>query len=463
MLDTTFRTALRRLDAAGRLAKVRRPLSVTDEIAAVMRRYDGDLAFLFEAQGHSIPVVGNVLASPSNCEIALEADTATLRERMLCAIAERLPPIVVDHGPSQEVVRAGELDLGALLPVLRHGPRDVGRFITAGAVIVRDPVTGVHNVSFHRMQLLGGARTAIRLDQGRHLRAAYERSRELGRPLAIAVCIGPDTALLFAAALSGSQMPEAADELAAAGALRGAPLPMLRCVSQDVIAPAETEIVLEGTILPTETVDEGPFGEFVGYLSDAGPSPVFKVTALTHRREPLYHAICGTGRESSMFRKYALEAGALRVLRRAVPIVRDVCLTAGGLRRFHMVVQVEKRRPEHEGLQRNAIMAAFSVYKEIDLVVAVDDDIDITDPVDVEYALATRMEASRDLIVVAGGRTHEYIRVSDNGLRAKLGIDATVPFADRERFERVSFVEAPVTWPDIDLTPEPDRWAATQA
>src|SRR5262249_39542777 len=145
-----------------------------------------------------------------------------------------------------------------------------------------------------------------------------------------------------------------------------------------------------------------------------------------------------------MLRKYVLEASLLRVLQSAVPIVVDAEMTAGGLHRFHAVVQVRKSTPQHEGLQRNAIFAAFGALKDLDLVVVVDDDIDIRDPHDVEYALATRMEASRDLLVMPAARGHEYIRVGQQGIRAKLGIDATAPFAEKQRFARCQFEDVAV-------------------
>jgi 2,5-furandicarboxylate decarboxylase 1 len=126
-----------------------------------------------------------------------------------------------------------------------------------------------------------------------------------------------------------------------------------------------------------------------------------------------------------------------------VPCVIDAEMTAGGLHRFHAIIQVKKSSPGHEGLQRNAILAAFGALKDLDLVIAVDHDIDIRDPQDVEYALATRMEASRDLIVVPQARGHEYVRIGDHGIIAKLGIDATVPFAEQARFARCTFTPAP--------------------
>jgi 2,5-furandicarboxylate decarboxylase 1 len=239
-------------------------------------------------------------------------------------------------------------------------------------------------------------------------------------------------------------MPEHADELAVAGGLSGRPLEVVKAVTQDLLVPADSEIVLEGVLRTDETVVEGPFGEFVGYLAPADPAPVFEVTAVTHRSRPIYHAINGYGRETVVLRKYVLEASLLKVLQSAVPIVTDAEMTAGGLHRFHAIVQVKKTGPTHDGLQRNAIMASFGALKDLDLVIVVDDDIDIRDPADVEYALATRMEASRDLILVPGARGHEYVRVSDHGIRTKLGIDATVPFADKARFARCEFKDAAI-------------------
>jgi 2,5-furandicarboxylate decarboxylase 1 len=414
-----------------------------------MKHHDGDKALLFErVRGHSIPVLGNLLAGPANVEAAFGLDRSGIRAQMRCALTAPIPPEVVESGPCQDVVKTAGIDLGRDLPVLRHSPGDAGRFITAGVVIVRDPETGVHNASYHRLQLLGPDRTAIRLDYGRHLRTAYERAQRLGRPLPIAVCLGSDIALHFAAAFMGSQMPLDNDELAAAGGLAGRPLEMVRCVSQDLRVPAETEVVIEGEVT-AETAHEGPFAEFVGYQSDAGPAPVVHVTALTHRRDPIYHAINGAGRETIVLRKYVLEASALQALRAAVPIVEDVEMTAGGLYRFHLVVQVRKQRPQDEGMQRNAMLAAFGALKDLDLVIAVDDDIDIRDPVDVEYAIATRFEASRDIVLVPGARGHEYVRVSNGGVRTKMGLDATVPPGERERFRRAEFARVALTTEDI--------------
>lgn len=441
-LDLRFRTALQRLRDAGRITAVTRRVSTDLELAGLMKRHDGDKALLFEnVEGTTMPVLGNFLCSTANVEAAFGLDRNGVRAAMGRAISHPIPPELVDSGPSQGVRVDGPLDLGTLLPVLRHAPNDGGRFITSGVVVVRDPETGVHNASYHRMQLIAGNRTAIKLDYGRHLRAAHERAIALGVDLPIAVCIGPDLSLMYAGAFMGSQMPEDSDELHAAGGLQGSPLRMVRALTSDLWVPAECEIVLEARVSPTETVHEGPFAEFVGYDSSAGPAPVMTVDAVTHRPDPIYFAISGAGRETVMLRKHVLEAAALRGISAAVPIVSDVNLTTGGLHRFHAVVQVRKRTPQHDGLQRNAMLAAFATLKDLDQVIVVDDDIDVHDPVDVEYAVATRVEASKDLVLIPAARGHEYVRVSDRGMRTKVGIDATVPFAERDNFRRAAFAD----------------------
>lgn len=453
-MSTLFRDAVRRLDQAGRLVKVARPVSQHQELAGILRRFDGDKAFLFESvSGSDLTVVGNLLASPLNVQAALAADPWAIRRMMIAGLEKPIPPEMVADPPAQQEVVSEPFELGTLLPVLAHAPGDGGRFITAGVVIVRDPETGVHNASYHRLQLLGGNRTAIKLDIGRHLRAAHDRARQLGRALPISVCLGTDLALMYAAALMGSQMPETADELSAAGGIKGAPLAVAPALTQDILVAAESEIVLEGEISPTETVHEGPFAEFVGYHSDEGPAPVVTFTAVTHRPEPLYYAINGAGRETVMLRKYTLEASALKAVQAAVPIVTDVEMTAGGLHRFHIIIQVNKTKPQHEGLQRNAMLAAFAALKDLDMVIVVDDDIDLRDPTDVEYALATRFEASRDMVVIPGARGHEYVRVSAGGIRTKLGLDATVAASERDRFRRAPF--AAVQLEDVDTRTEP--------
>ena len=440
IIDTRFRAALQRMAEAGRLKTYDRPADTHLEIAAIMKKLDGGPAVMFtDPTGFKTPVLGNFLSAQANCEAAFGVDFRGIRTFVARALGQPIPPQIVKQAPAQEVVLTKGFDLRTLLPALHHTRDDAGRFVTAGIVIVRDPDTGVYNASYHRLQLLGANRTGLKLDFGRHLRMAWERAKALQQDLPVVVCIGTDIALHYTAATMGSQMPEHADELAAAGGLAGRPMPVVKAVTQDLLVPAETEIVLEGRLSTGETVREGPFGEFIGFMSPEDDAPVLVVTAVTHRHNPIYLAINGYGRETIMLRKYVLEASLLKAVQPAVPIVLDAEMTAGGLHRFHAIVQVKKSLPAHEGLQRNAILAAFGALKDLDLVIVVDEDIDIRDPADVEYALATRMEASRDLIVIPEARGHEYVRAGRGGIRAKLGIDATVPLDEKARFQRMRF------------------------
>jgi 2,5-furandicarboxylate decarboxylase 1 len=426
----------------GRVEAFTSPIDPNLAVAGVMKRRDGGPALLFTAvDGYDVPIIGNLLCCQPNCEAAFGVDFHGIRTAIGRALNTPIPPILVGKSSAQQHVHTDKIDLARMLPVLFHTAKDAGRFITAGVVIVCDPETKIYNASYHRLQLIGPNRTAIKLDYGRHLRLAFERAKKSGVALPVVVCIGADIALQYTAATMGSQMPEHADELAAAGGFCGRPLPVVKGVTQDLLVPADAEIILEGRILPDQMIAEGPFGEFVGYLSPPGDAPIFEVTAVTHRERPVYQAINGYGYETTMLRKYVLEASLLKVLHAAVPIVVDAEMTLGGLHRFHAVLQVRKSTPQHEGMQRNAILAAFGALKDLDLVIVVDDDINIRSPHDVEYALATRMEASRDLFVVPDARGHEYIRVGKNGVRAKLGIDATIPVDEKDRFARCEFLD----------------------
>lgn len=439
VIDTSFRAGLKRMQQAGRVDTYAHEADTEYQIAGMMKKLDGGPSLLFpRVKGFAFPVLGNMLSCRENCEAAFGVDYKGIRQFVGRALGNPVPPVLVSKAPVHEKVHK-EFDIGKLLPVLRHTDGDSGRFITAGIVIVKDPETGVYNASYHRLQLIGAQRTAIKLDFGRHLRVAYERAQKMGKPLPIAVCIGTDLAVHYTAATMGAQMPESSDELAIAGGLRGEPIPVVKALTQDLHYPAETEIVLEGTLLPGQTVREGPFGEFVGYLSPEGDAPIFEVTALAHRKDAVYFAINGVGRETIMLRKYVMEASLLKSLQAVSPIIQDVEVTAGGLHRFHAVLQVRKTSPQQEGMQRNLILAAFGTLKDLDLIIAVDEDIDIKDAHDVEYALAMRMEASKDVFIIPGARTHEYVRKSNNGIRAKMGIDATVPVEDKARFARAPF------------------------
>ena len=433
-LDTAFRSVIRRLHEESRILCVGSTIDPHLELPAFVKSLDGDRAFFFaQVKGWDIPVCSNLLASRENTLAALGLDLQGLRKAVQRAVDEPIPTVEVEKGCCQEIVITDNVDLGKLFPVPFHMPDDAGRFVTGGIVIAKD-VNGIRNASFHRLQLLGGNRTAVQLDLGRHLRTLYERAEDEGRELEIAVVIGPDLSLFFAAASMGAHIPQDRDELAWASGFKGRALELVKCLTVDLEVPADSEIILEGVMLPKERVEEGPFLEFVGMYAEKSPSPIFEIRAVTHRNRPIYYDI--SGGEVRLIRKPLMEPGILRMVKAAVPIVEDVCLTTGGLCRFHLVIQVKKERPADEGLQRNALFAAFAALKDIDLITLVDEDIDPHNSEQVEWAVATRFDAGKDLILVPGARGHEYVPIS-RGIRTKMIIDATVPYGELDHFRRV--------------------------
>jgi len=263
VIDMRFRSVLRRMAERGRIATYEGKVSPHLELAALMKVHDGQEAMLFsDVDGFDNPVVGNLLCCRENCEAAFDADYQGIRSLVSRAIASPREPEMVTSAPSQDVVLKTGFDIRRILPALFHAPGDSGRFITAGIVIVRDLDTGVYNASYHRLQLVESDRTAVRLDFGRHLRAAFERARDKGEKLPIAVCIGSDIALHYTAATMGAQMPESANELAVAGGLAGRSLQFAQAISQDLIVPAEAEFILEGYMSPDEVFMGGRSGSF---------------------------------------------------------------------------------------------------------------------------------------------------------------------------------------------------------
>ena len=394
--DLSFRSALGRLDASNLLLKV------ADEV-------DTDL------------------------EMAIyEHDISGLRDFIGDGLANPIAPKKVDEGPVQAVYRNNP-DLLEYLPLPRYAPNDGGRYISGGVVIAKDPDTGVNNASYHRFMHVEDNKLLIQLDLGRDLRALWERAKEKGEELPIAIVIGADVGLQYAAGMMGAQLPRDMDEYEVASGLSRKPLELIDCKTIPLQVPADAEFVMEGTISPDVEMEEGPFLEFVGLYSDVSPSPVTTINCIYHREDPIWHVIMT--KEAPILRKHVLEGAILKAVKASAPCVTDVALTPGGL----------YRSAADEGYQRNAIFAAIAALKDLDLVIVVDDDINIHDWDDVEWALATRWDASKGLITMPGARGHEYVSISDKGVRTKVGIDASLPFGFAGRYQRV-----PVPPADLD-------------
>jgi 2,5-furandicarboxylate decarboxylase 1 len=257
-------------------------------------------------------------------------------------------------------------------------------------------------------------------------------AEEAGEALEIALVIGVHPACILASQAIAA-LDE--DEMEIAGALMGAPVEMVKCRTNQVRVPAQAEIVIEGRILPKVREPEGPFGEFPQYYGARADREVIQVDAVTHRRDAIFHTIVGGGVEHLVLGEIPREATLLEHLQRSFPSVQDVRLTRGGTCRYHLVVKIDKRS---NGEPKNIIMGAFGGHYDIKQVVVVDLDVDIDDPHEIEWAVATRFQADRDLIVISGAQGSKLDPSSQEGISAKMGIDATKPVeAEMMKFKRI--------------------------
>jgi 2,5-furandicarboxylate decarboxylase 1 len=428
---TQLRDWLDHLGRQDRLAVVRPGVDLRFELAAIAKRLDGVKATFFPRPGgHAIAVVSGLVSDRHWMAEAM----GVADEKMLAHFQHAaLNPVFwreSGSAPAQEMVHH-TFDLGTLLPLPTHNELDNGPYITAGLVIARNPQTGAQNVTIHRLQLSGPNRLGVLL-LPRHTLAYYRMAEEKGHDLAVAIAIGVDPLTLLA---SQAIAPLDADELAIAGALHGRPLHVIKCLTNDVRVPAEAEVVLEGRILAKTREPEGPFGEFPQYYGERAERHVIEIDVVTHRKSPIFHTIGGGGLEHLLLGAIPREATLLNHLQRSLPCVRDVHLSRGGVMRYHLYVKIKK---QSDGEAKNVICAAFGAHYDVKHVIVVDEDINIHDSTEVEWAVATRAQADRDIVVVADAQGSRLDPSANNGVSAKMGIDATIPLAAPQlRYKRI--------------------------
>ncbi len=428
---TTLRGWLDHLAASGRLAVARPDLSLVHELAAVAKRLDGRQATLFPRPGgHAMPVVSGLVSDRLWMAEAMGVPPAMLLRRFQDAAATPLRCREVAAAPAQAIVHR-TVDLMRLLPIPTHNELDSGAYITAGLVISRNPRTGIQNVAIHRLQVSGADRMGVLL-LPRHTLGYLQIAEQDGHDLDIAVVVGVDPLMLLA---SQAIVPLDVDELEIAGALHGAPIDVVKCLTNDVRVPAMAEIVIEGRILLRAREPEGPFGEFPQYYGERADRHVIQVDAVTHREGALFHTIVGGGLEHLLLGGIPREATLLSHLQRNFPSVRDVHLARGGVCRYHLYVQMKQRS---EGEAKNVILGAFGGHYDLKQVIVVDEDVDIHNPTEVEWAVATRFQADRDLIVIGHAQGSRLDPSTREGVGAKMGLDATIPVgAPAGRFTRI--------------------------
>jgi 2,5-furandicarboxylate decarboxylase 1 len=438
-MQENFRQFLDRLRQTGELVDLRQPVDIR-HIATLVDQAKTALYF-HNVIGYGTPVVSGIIRSRERAIMAMGCDSyAEIEERLKQAIDRPIPPKYVKTSPTREVtMRGDEVDLYRL-PIPMSSIYDGGPMITAGVVIARDPELGM-NSGIYRFIVKEKNLTGIDIVTPNNMRLFAQRAYEAGRPCPISISIGTHPIEITG---SGYRAPLGVDEMAIAGALRGSAVELAPCETIDMPYIADAEIVLEAEILPTGwTWPEGRFGEFTRLMGGLHWNPLVRINAISMRRDAIYYALHMPWENTWLAAptRYTAIRQALKV---AGVTVKDINVTLGGCAFWHAVISIKKQ----PGEGKNALMAALSVM-DLKHVVVVDDDIDVFDPTDVEWAIATRVQGDRDVMVV----THARAKPLDPSLpetpvgvvptTAKIGIDATISEGiPRERYERITYAYA---------------------
>lgn len=400
------------------------PVDPKFELGGILEKLGNDQPVLFQkVKGHKMPVIGGMFG---NREMFYALTGTNRKQRLLKymdALNKPVPPIVLPDGPVLEQVTLRNIDLGKLLPLPTFHELDASSFITAGVLVVRDPEDGKIYTSIRRFQFNGGNQLSV-LVTSNHLSEQIRKAKALKKDFECAVVLGYDHIFCLASQLATGLY--GIDKYSYDGALRGEPLELVKCKTVNLEVPAHAEIVLEGKIPWQEEAVEGPFGELMGYYGQVAKHPVMRVTAMLSRKDAIFQI-------SAPCKEEHLSNGLIRDMEMFAHVSRlvdvtDVNVTIGGGCRFHAVVSIRKKAP---GDGKAALIAALGSSKDIKHVVVVDDDIDIFDPGDVEGAIASRVQASSDLVIIAGANgtgldpSHLIAQTSD-----KVGVDATKPLGE---------------------------------
>ena len=436
-MNENFRDYLKRLEATGDLVTIDQLVDIRYVSALVSQ---AKTALLFKnVIGYDIPLLSGIIGTKERATRSLGCTSYyELADLLLKGAANPIAPKIVESGRDRAIVLTGdEVDLFRL-PVPLCSISDGGPTITAGVVIAKDPEFGM-NCGVYRFMLKEKTLSGIDIVTPNNLRMFAERALQRGEPLQISISLGVHPSDFMCAAY---RAPLGLDELTIMGGLRGAPVELGTCITSDLPYLADAEIVLEAEILPTGwTWPEGRFGEFTRLMGGLHWNPLVKVKAVTMKANPIYYSLHMPGEVIWLGapQRYA----ALRQSLKAASIVaHDINVTMGGCGYWHAIISIKKQAA---GEGKNALLAALSVM-DIKQVTIVDSDIDVFDPVDVEWAVATRVQADKDVVIVSNARAKPLdpsLAVMKPGgvpTTAKMGIDATMPEnIPRERFDRLQY------------------------
>ncbi|MCW4052116.1 MAG: UbiD family decarboxylase [Candidatus Bathyarchaeota archaeon] len=414
-----FRSFLEQLDKAGELTRIGKEVSTEYEMAGIIDALGEKPVFFEKVKESGIPVVAGLVSSKELIARGLNIKKAQLLHKLSTAIENPLPPDVVEKGECQEIVEK-TVDL-TKLPIMRYTEKDGGKYIASAIAIIKDPELG-RNTCFHRLMLIDKNKFVARIVEERGTDTALKKS---GGELDIAMCIGNSTAVLLAAATS---LPKGVDEMGMANVLEKTEL--VKCKTVDVEVPRDCEIVLEGRITK-EKASEGPFLDLTGIVDKVRQQPVIEIKCITHRENPIYQTILAGRNEHKFLMGMPKEPTIFNEVNKVCEC-KDVYITPGGCSWLHAVVQIKKQGPD-DG--KKAIEAAFEGHKSLKHCVVVDEDINIYDQNDVEWAVATRFQADKAAVILPNQRGSSLDPSGDltEGKKArtcKMGLDATIPLKE---------------------------------
>jgi 2,5-furandicarboxylate decarboxylase 1 len=437
-MSVAFRDLLQQLDDAGELLRLEKPVDPR-HLSALMAQASQATFFEHVSDYPGWRAVGSVLSTRRRLALAMNCPESAIATRFEEGIRRPIEPRLVEQAPCQDVIWTGDDADLTRLPIPMMHVKDGGPYISGTLVVSKDPEYG-RNVGSYRMMYRTPRETGIDLVSSSDMRVYYQRALDAGRPLEIAVAVGVHPYELLAASYKA---PIDVDEFAIAGGLHGAPVELVRCRTVDLEVPAQAELVLEGELLPIGwTADEGPFGEFSHITGEVKWNPIFRVRAITHRRDPIFYVLQMPW-ENDWLAAPVIEAAGLQALR--IASVQPVAIRApvGGCCYWTLIASIKKR----PGEGKNALLALLSVA-EVKLAIVTDDDIDIYDPDELDWAMTFRVQADEDVLVVSGARGKHIdpsVRAAVLGkgglpTTSKLGIDATIPEGvPRSHYERLRY------------------------
>jgi 4-hydroxy-3-polyprenylbenzoate decarboxylase len=443
---TDLNAFIAELDRRRELARITDSLSPDLEISAVIDQVSkspkGGPGLLFERPtGYDMPVAANLFGSEARMSLALGVDklddlAVAIRDlttppmpkgfidalKMLPMVGrlKDLMPKTVKDAPCQEVVEKGGTLDG--IPILKTWPEDGGPYITLPLVFTKDPETGMRNIGTYRMQVYDSRTTGMHWQRHKGGAQHHRVAERLGKRLEVAVALGPEPVLSYCAT---APMPEGLDELMLAGVLGKRRVELVKCQTVDLEVPANSQIVLEGYVEPGERRREGPFGDHTGFYSLADDFPVFHLTCVTRRKNPIYlTTVVGIPPMEDLYLGKASERIFLPLIQKTLPEIVDMHFPAAGIFHNFVLISIDKRYPGHARKIMSAVWGLGQLMFS-KCVVIVDKDVNVQDPAEVAWIVGTHVDPVRDVVITQGPVDDLDDAALIPAYGGKMGVDAT--------------------------------------